>query len=170
MQKQKNFYLKKFSKINKKLSYRFRKLFSSKHFIFNQNFNSLIQTPAKYVIKIKFTQNNIFLTYSNIKNNTTIKTFSTGKEKFKTSKKLLKFSTKTFLPSIFEKLSENIKNKILLINITCPTYLKKHLITIINKFLQNNIFILNINCNKCFNGCKEKKQKRKKRKLFRIFK
>jgi len=170
MLKQKKNYLKKTSKVNKKIFYRFRKLFSNKHSILNQNLNFLVKTPPKFFIKIKFTQNNIFLTYSKIENNNTLKVFSTGKEKIKTSKKLLKFSTKIFFPSVFEKISEDIKNKILIINIICPNYLKSNLIKTISKFLQFNIFILNIKNNKCFNGCKVKKQKRKKRKMFRIFK
>jgi len=170
MLKQKKLYLEKTSKTNKKILYRFRKLFSNKHSILNQNLNFLTKTTTKFYLKIRFTQNNIFLTYSNTENNNTLKIFSTGKEKIKTSKKLLKFNTKIFLPIVFEKISEDIKNKILIINIICPAYLKSNLIRIMSKFLQSNIFILNITNNKCFNGCKEKKQKRKKRKMFRIFK
>lgn len=168
------FYEKKFKfyskKFGKKLQLRFRTMFKNKHSILDQTLNNIKKNLPRVKINIRLTQNNIFCTLTKIKTNQTLLISSAGIEHIKTSKKLLKFSAKNILPFFFEKISKNIKQKKILLNLKCPKRLKKKLILQINTMLIKNIYIINTKNNKCFNGCKAKKKKRKKYKKWRIFK
>nr|NP_038179.1 orf168 [Synura synuroidea]AAF36945.1 orf168 [Synura synuroidea] len=156
-----------------KINTRFRKKMKYKSYILNYTLNNLIYNLPKIKISLRVTQNNIFFTLIDLKKNETKLISSTGIEKIKTTKKLLKFSTKIILPIFFNKILTLTTNQTtIFIELNCPILIKKRLLKQINKLLNKNILLINTANNKCFNGCKEKKKKRKKLRTnkFRIFK
>lgn len=139
--------------------------------------NSLI-SKSKFLkkIDIKIVQNNIFCTLSDLKQNKTLHTGSTGAYKIKVSKRKLKYFYKTFLSIFFEKIKKKYKivnNTIY--NITAPIKIRKKICKLLKmqlkqKETKKTNIIINVVPKKCFNGCKAKKKLRKKRRLYRIYK
>jgi ribosomal protein S11 len=139
--------------------------------------NSLI-SKSKFLkkIDIKIVQNNIFCTLSDLKQNKTLHTSSTGAYKIKVSKRKLKYFYKTFLYIFFEKIKKKYKiTNNTIFNVTAPIKIRKKICKLLKKKLKRkkkktpNI-VINIVSKKCFNGCKAKKKLRKKRRLYRIYK
>ena len=166
MQKQK----KKLKKKNKKiLKTRVRKILLNYNIIFNYNLIKFMKKTPKYIINLKIKQNNIFCTLNNLKNKT-IAVFSSGINKVKITKKLLRFGSKIMIPQLLYRISKKIKKKKTLFTIIAPKIIRKRLLFTIKKIMKKNTLLLNIQYKKCFNGCKEKKQKRKKQKGFKVLK
>jgi hypothetical protein len=96
---------------------------------------------------------------------------SAGKYKLNISKKTLKFKNKILVENFLNETSTHISPKeFLLIELSGPVTVRKSILKQLIKFFNDNLLIIKINSLKCFNGCKVKKQRRKKRKKFVIFK
>lgn len=121
-------------------------------------------------INIKMTANNVFCTLSNVLTKKTKIVASSGKYKIKTSKRSLKFSSKTIVEYFFKEIKKYISKKFFLISIIAPTRVRRPLIKTIKKIFKKTPIIIQIKEKKCFNGCRPAKKRRKKRKGFRIFK
>lgn len=120
-------------------------------------------------ISIKVKQNNVFCTLTDIKKNTILFVTSAGKSKIKTSKKVLRYSSKSIIESFLKSIKKYCKERLLIINLIGPIKIRKSIIKQISK---NTIWkvIINVKEKKCFNGCRAKKKRRKKRQRFIIFK
>ena len=188
MQKQKNLNFKKkivnkykktkISKINtsrSKFSFlRLRKLLKHKQYFVNPTFQKLNKKSFlkqfQNRINIRITPNNVFCTLRNTTSNTTTYITSAGKSKVKTSKKVLRFSSKIITQQFFEKIKENLAAKKLIINVIGPKKIKKSILEQISNNFKNKSLIINVDSKKCFNGCRPAKKRRKKKKGLRIFK
>ena len=163
--------LKFYLKNNRKKLLRIRKnLFKNKNSILNLSLNKLKFTYTRFFLYIKLTQNNLFCTLINPYKGKTILNSSSGIEKLKISKKMLKYNSKLILTNFLEKILKIIKNYSLFVNIICPKYLKRRILFQVKKTLNINNIILNVLNNKPFNGFKKKKKKRNKQRGLRIFK
>lgn len=132
-------------------------------------------------VTIKLTQNNIFCSFINIKNNKTLHISSSGLYKIKISKRKLKHIYIIFLTTFFNKLQKYCKNfNNTIFKIVSPLKLRKKICFFISKQIKKkknfkslkkkyNI-IVKIISKKCFNGCVPAKKLRKKRRFNRIFK
>jgi len=128
-------------------------------------------------IQIKVVQNNIFFTFTDLIKKKVVQIGSSGIYKIKISKRKLKYFYKNLIFIFFKKLKRYINNlNNTQFTIISPIKLRKKICKIIikkikyfNKKSSANI-TLNIVPKKCFNGCRVKKQIKKKRRLYRIFK
>lgn len=168
----------KFNKLNSSKSefsfFRTRKLLKNKPYITNPTFQKLIKrNTSKFFYKqisIRVTPNNVFCTLKNAAKNKTLYITSSGKSNTKTSKKVLRYSSKIIVQMFFEKIKEHLVSKKFLINIIGPKKIKRALLEQISNTLKGKSLIINVDGKKCFNGCRPAKKKRKKRKGLRIFK
>ena len=124
----------------------------------------------KFLFIVKSTQNNVFCTLKNFRNNKIFLNTSSGKEKIHISRKTLIFGSKQILLSFLKKIKKKIKGSKILINITAPLRIKIILLRLIKNFIQHSYIYINTNHKKCFNGCKPPKKKRKKQRGLRVFK
>jgi len=188
MQKQKNLnFKKKFVskykkfKLNKqnldksKFSFlRIRKLLKYKSYIANPTYQRLnkkdISNDFKSRINIRITPNNVFCTLRDSIRNKTLFLTSSGKSNVKTSKKVVRFSSKLITQVFFEKIRENLLSKNVIVNIIGPKKIKKSILEQVSNNLKNKNLIINVDSKKCFNGCRPAKKRRKKKKGLRIFK
>ena len=122
-------------------------------------------------VYIRIRSNNVFCTLVDLKNNITLFNTSSGKYKINTTKKKLKYNTKVIINSFFRDINSNIKSKKnIIVELISPIKTRKQIVRILKQRLKQKNLILHIKENKCFNGCRPQKKKRKKRLTFRIFK
>jgi ribosomal protein S11 len=140
---------------------------SEKSLIYHELISSKTNLSKQISIKIK--QNNVFCTLTDIKKNQILYVTSAGKSKIKTSKKVLRYSSKSIIESFFKSIKKYCKERLLVINLIGPIKIRKSIIKQISK---NTLWkvIINVKEKKCFNGCRAKKKRRKKRQRFIIFK
>jgi hypothetical protein len=134
-------------------------------------------------ITIVFRQNNIFCSLINLSNTKTLHLGSSGIYKIKMSKRKLKHLYTEVLNNFFNKIKRNIKNfNNTIFNIVLPKHLRKNVFKLIHTHIteiknkestlqseKKNILICLVP-KTCYNGCQAKKNIKKKRKLFRIYK
>jgi ribosomal protein S11 len=138
-------------------------------------------------VNIRIAQNNIFCTFTDLKNKKILHTSSSGVYKIKISKRKLKYLYSPFISLFFKKIKKNTKNlSNTFFNIIAPSRLRKKILkqvsTIIKEFnflslkkqkkkakRYKNV-VINIDTKKCFNGCRAPKGIRKKRNFYRIYK
>ena len=153
---------------------RFRKVFKHRASLLNPTFKKMALKnslkPFSKVINIKIKQNNIFCTLKDIKKNKTLYITSSGKCKVKTSKKLLRYSSKIIAQFFFEKIQKVLKEKSLLVNIMGPKKVRRTITDQILNYLKKKNLMINVDEKKCFNGCRAPKKKRKKQSAFRVLK
>ena len=132
----------------------------------------LIKKKVRFKLSIRIKQNNIFCTLKNIKKKNTILVASSGKLKVKITKKTLKFSNKKIIKKFLNKVKNfsKIFNLVLLVNLKAPIRIRKFIIKQFSDLSRTSSLIFSVYENKCFNGCRPKKKKRKKQKRFRLFK
>ena len=130
-------------------------------------------------INIRYACNNIFCTFKSINPNKIIYATSTGKEKLKASKKNLHFISKTLLKIFLERvknyfleLEAHDEMVRLIATLIVPQKSRNFILLLLEEIndlkVKFNIeLVLHFKENKCFNGCRPKKQQRKKRKGFR---
>ena len=147
---------------------RYRRLFRNNISSINPVYH-IIRPQLKLTLTFNVTQNNIFCTLINNKNNILFVT-SSGKEKIPTSKKTLKYSARNIILSFLKKIRRYFRKNIFLIKIKAPLRIKINLLRIITKVIDKKYIFIFVNNNKCFNVCKPPKKKRKKRHGLRIFK
>jgi ribosomal protein S11 len=188
MQKQKNLKFKKkfiskykkikFNKLNSSNSelsfYRMRKMLKHKPYLTNPTFQKItmknISKKFYKQINIRITPNNVFCTLKNNLRNKTLYVASTGKCNTKTSKKILKYSSKIITQTFFEKIKEHLNSNKFIVNIIGPQKIKKSILEQVGNNLKGKCLVVNVEPKKCFNGCRPPKKKRKKQKGIRIFK
>jgi hypothetical protein len=170
MQKQKENLKYKYEKYEKKRRRAcLKKVTSVSNISFQKLFNPKVKKAKK--INIRIVPNNIFVTLQSLKKKQVIFNISAGKIKQHVSKKSLKYKSKIILPAVLKKIKTKIKiREIIIIQLNCPRMLKKRILRIIKDTYKDNYIFFILDKKKVFNGCKTKKQKRKKRKGFRIFK
>jgi len=167
----KNFSLNRTKKI-RAAHQRYRSLIRSAHPL-NPYFRSIIGGRLKKFnkcVSIKIKPNNVFCSLTDILNKKSVYNTSSGKAGVKTSKKLLKFSSKIIIQSFFNKVKKKIKNENVLINFEGPKRLKRLVLQLLKKNIKCKRLLVAIEGKKCFNGCRAPKKRRKKRKGFRVFK
>lgn len=134
----------------------------------------LISTNLKiFTIKIiiRIRSNNIFCTLLDLNLNKTVLNISSGKYNLNTSKKKLKYNTRIILNSFFKDIDRYIKkSNHFIIELIAPLKNRKQAIYLIKDKIRKKNIILQIKENKCFNGCRPSKKRRKKRLKFRLFK
>ncbi len=165
----------KIARRKNKLFLKIKKLSKKTRCIFNKKFQFLtnisLLEKAFYQLSIKITSNNVFCTFYNLKQKTTIAVGSAGKYNIKTSKKKLRYSTKSVLQSFLKSLKKKIRIKQLLLKITGPIRIRKRLLKDLGVHLKNVNLIIETKNLTCFNGCRAPKKKRKKgSKKWRILK
>jgi ribosomal protein S11 len=188
MQKQKNLnfkkkFISKYKKVktNKqnldkaKFSFlKIRKLLKYKPYISNPTYQRLNKKDSSKTFKdrinIRITPNNVFCTLKNNLKNKTIYITSSGKSNVKTSKKVVRFSSKIITQIFFEKIKNKLLSKNVLVNIIGPKKIKKSILEQVSNSLKHKNLIINVDSKKCFNGCRPAKKRRKKKKGLRIFK
>lgn len=147
---------------------RYRRLFRNNISSINP-VSHIIRPQLKLTLTFNVTQNNVFCTLINNKNNILFVT-SSGKEKIPTSKKTLKYSARNIILSFLKKIRRYFRKNIFLIKIKAPLRIKINILRVITKVIDKKYTFIFVNNNKCFNGCKPPKKKRKKRHGLRIFK
>jgi ribosomal protein S11 len=149
---------------------RIKNLFKNNKYFLNKKVNLIFDREnINYVINIKVTPNNIFCNLTTNNQKKTIILLSGGILKLNISKKKLKFASKYVLQKFLKNL-RNLQKTFILINIKGPIKIKKNILKQLLHSLKGYKILIDINSNKCFNGCRPKKIKRKKRKGFRILK
>ena len=122
-------------------------------------------------ISIRIRSNNIFCTLLDLDSKKTLFIISSGKYNLNTSKKKLKYNIRIIINSFFKDIDRYIKNNNhFIIELTAPIKNRKQSIKLIKDKIKKKNIILQIKENKCFNGCRPPKKRRKKRLAFRIFK
>ncbi len=123
-----------------------------------------------YVLYLTIGQNNIFSTCKDIVTNKSFFTKSCGSFNIAISKRKVKFSASLFFNQIRKFIKNILKNKIYILFVTAPRFLKKYISRyfIPRLFKKASQFLLCYNPKKSFNGCRVKKLKRKKYKKNRI--
>jgi len=139
------------------------------------NFKSfLIKTTLqnfsiKIVIRIR--SNNIFCTLLDLAAKKTLFNISSGKYNLNTSKKKLKYNIRIILNSFFKDSYPYLKqNNNFIVELVAPFKNRKQALNLIQENIKQKNIILQIKENKCFNGCRPSKKRRKKRLKFRLFK
>jgi ribosomal protein S11 len=151
-----------------------RKMLKHKPYLTNPTFQKVTMknVSRKFYkqINIRVTPNNVFCTLKNNLRNKTLYITSSGKCNTKTSKKILKYSSKIVTQHFFEKIKDNLRSNKFIVNIVAPQKIKKSILELIGNNLKNKCLIVNVDPKKCFNGCRPAKKRRKKQKGLRIFK
>lgn len=168
----------KFSKLKSSKSefafFRIKKLLKNKPYLTNPTFQEITKkgTFKQYYkqINIRITPNNVFCTLKNVLKNKTLYVTSAGKCNTKTSKKVLRYSTKIITQIFFDKIRNHLKSNKFLINIIGPRKIRKSVLEQISNSLRGKNLLINVENKKCFNGCRPSKKRRKKQKGLRIFK
>jgi ribosomal protein S11 len=161
----------KFYKRAFKFSFLLKKVVGAKSYqFFNKKLFLLKKLNSYKVLSFKTTSNNIFINLSNHLQKS-ILTGSSGKYKIKTTKKKIKHNIKIVIDSFFKELKDKlISRDQLIIKITCFFRIRKLIVKLLFTKLKLNSIIWDVKSKKSFNGCREKKKKRKKQKGLRIFK
>lgn len=127
-----------------------------------------------FSLRIKVVRNNIFCYLFNGKTNALLLSGTAGLYNIKLSKKSMRFSAKIVLNKFFQicqKLFKKDKDSFLFFTIHSSSRLKKILIKAVRLFFRKKLIIIAaFNEFKCYNGCRQRKQIRRKRRFFRIFK
>lgn len=164
---------KKFNKTKENLYFTSR-IIQAKSFAPNKlNFQSVFFYNNRYdkiLLSVTIKSNNIFCNLSNLSKKKILKSCSSGNYKLNTSRKKLKFNLNIVLNSFLNEIKTAIKNKILFVSIISPLRLRRNVLFLIGETIKQKNVIINIKSNKCFNGCRPSKKKRKKQKGQRFFK
>lgn len=151
--------------IRSKRRYRFSTTILNRKFLFISKYLH----KFKLQIYIKVCQNNIFCTLKNVYNNKILLNLSCGMLKLDTSKKKLNYNLKFILETFFKNANSYLKvNKNFIIQIISAKKFRKKILNLLKyKFKKKNV-ILRTKKNKCFNGCRPSKKKRKKRVVLKV--
>lgn len=159
--------------ITRRFQKRYKFLNSRDHLVFNLIVkpNNVFSTISR-VCTVKSVDNKSFITEAFL-----IKSANSSTYNIKFSKRGIKGKTlgylKTFLKNF--KFLKVKRFRFAILNITCARFLRKHILTSISKFFLSKKFlrkevIINVKDLKVFNGCVARKQRRKKRKKFVLYK
>ena len=151
--------------IRSKRRYRFSTTILNRKFLFISKYFY----KFKLQIYIKVCQNNIFCTLKNVYNNKILLNLSCGILKLDTSKKKLNYNLKFILETFFKNANSYLKlNKNFIIQIISAKKFRKKILSLLKYKLKKKNVILRTKKNKCFNGCRPSKKKRKKRVVLRV--
>lgn len=168
----------KFNKLKSSKSefafFKMKKLLKNKPYITNPTFQeinkkNIFKQYYKH-INIRVTPNNVFCTLKNVLKNKTLFVTSAGKCNTKTSKKILRYSSKIITQTFFEKIKNHLNSNKFIVNIIGPKKIRKSILEQVSISLRGKNLIINVENKKCFNGCRPPKKRRKKQKGLRIFK
>jgi ribosomal protein S11 len=155
----------KFDLARSKKKYRYSNTIFNRKFLFIPLFLYKFQLQ----IYIKVCQNNIFCTLRNIHTNQILFTLSCGILKLDTSKKKLNYNIKFILETFLKNVNLYLRNyKNLIIQIVSIKKYRKKILGIFRSKLKNKNIILRTKKNKCFNGCRPSKKRRKKRMFLKL--
>ena len=151
--------------IRSKRRYRFSATILNRKFLFISKYLH----KFKLQIYIKVCQNNIFCTLKNVYTNKILLNLSCGILKLDTSKKKLNYNLKFVLETFFRNVNSYFKvNKSFIIQIISAKKFRKKILSILKYKLKKKNVVLRTKKNKCFNGCRPSKKKRKKRVVLRV--
>jgi hypothetical protein len=180
MQKQAGKNYKKYKgKSFKKLKLRSLYKRYAKNRVFGRPFKKYRRFLSKKFLKLSVTvtPNNIFCSLKHNKGNFTLKAISSGIYKIKTTRKRLKYNTKTVLNLFFRDLKQKkvAFSNFIVISVVAPIKIRKQIINLIAKsFLKRTLrkkrILFDVPQLKAFNGCRAIKKQRKKRKGFKLYK
>jgi len=106
-------------------------------------------------------------------NNKILFTVSSGKYKINTTKKRLKYNLKIIIKFFLRDIKKYTeKSKKILVDLILSLRIRKFIFRVLRKEFQKKHVVVHLKENKCFNGCRSVKKKRKKGLKFkyRIFK
>jgi len=152
---------------------RVRKSFRDKCQANNPTFRFISGKGLKFfekLISIKIKPNNVFCALSDRLSGKTIYITSSGKCQIKTSKKMLRFSSKLILQSFFNNIKPLLKREGIIVRMVGPKRLKKPVVEQLTTVLRGKSLLITSEGKKCFNGCRAPKKRRKKQRGMRIFK
>lgn len=126
-----------------------------------------------YFLHLKICSNNIFCVLR--EKNKTIKICSSGKYNVKISKKNLRYNIKPVITFFFQEIKKKISSSdTFFLILTAPLRLRKQILKFIFPKIfedkKQRSFCVKVKEDKCFNGCRVRKKKRKKQKKLRLFK
>lgn len=124
-------------------------------------------------LRVKVVTNNVFCYLLDCKTKSTLISGSAGLYNINVSKKSMRFYARNVLAQFFSSCEHFIKKrKILLVfNVESRSRLKKKLVRVIRNYFKRKVIVIAaFKSRKCFNGCRQRKQVRRKRRFFRVFK
>jgi ribosomal protein S11 len=118
---------------------------------------------------IKLGSNNVFCTLKNIQKNTVYCSRSSGRYKYKITKKTLKYIAPLVISSFLEESRKDLYKSSLILNLIAPKRLRRYNIRALGRMLIKKYrvkhLIFSVKDKKCFNGCRLPKLRRKKKKF-----
>lgn len=165
--KKKNYFKK--GLLNKLIRFKYQYRFTSN--IFNRKYLFLNKFFLKFTLQlyIRVNVNNIFCTLRNIHTNKILLNSSFGLLKLDTSKKKLNYNIKFLLENFLIQASSYLNlRKNLIVQIISAKKFRKKILNILKQKIKKKNLILRTKKNKCFNGCRPSKKRRKKRVVLRI--
>jgi hypothetical protein len=126
-----------------------------------------------YFFHLKICSNNIFCVLR--EKNKMIKICSSGKYNIKISKKNLRYNIKPVITFFLQEIKRQVSSSaIFFLILTAPLRLRKQTLKFIFPKIfedkEKRSFCVKVKEDKCFNGCRVRKEKRKKQKKLRLFK
>lgn len=149
-------------------------LYYDSHKLQFQKYNLIADKQVSiYKLVVNITSNNIFCTLINLNQNKTSLQFSAGKCNVICSKKSLKYATRVVLDSFLKEAKPFLFDSTVVVKFSGPVRLRRFILNSV--FYNLRLFkvskaFFDIKENKCFNGCRPAKKKRKKNKGLRLFK
>jgi ribosomal protein S11 len=154
-------------KYKKRLNF-FRKQLRVKHIMrltpvaFNENDVGLLG--------IRVTSNNIFCSLTDSINKNILLLSSAGKYKISVSRKKLRHVIKPFFVAFNRDLKTRVVAGAVVVNISAPIKIRRLIFKQLVSILSNKQFIIRVCHNKCYNGCRPAKKRRRKQRRLRISK
>jgi ribosomal protein S11 len=122
-------------------------------------------------IYIKIRSNNIFCSLVSNRGQKTVLKVNGGSEGQNISRKRLKFALDNVLISFFNKFAKKrLRNLNLRVVVVAPIRFRKKIALLVSEFLKKKHLLFSFRHQKCFNGCRVPKRRRKKRKGLRLLK
>lgn len=150
---------------------RFKRKYRFMRSVLSRNYLFISKYAHKFILQvhIRISFNNIFCTLRDIVKNQILLNLSCGILKLDTSKKKLNYNIKFVLETFFKKAELSLKTKKnCIVQIISPKKFRKKILGILKQRIKRKNIILRTKKNKCFNGCRSPKKRRKKRVSLRV--
>jgi len=138
-----------------------------------QHLNTDVQSHSFFKVVVNITNNNIFCTLVDIKSSKIILQFSAGKCEVSFSKKQVRYGSKIVLERFFKECQNLLTNSVVVLKFSGPVRMRRFVLNLAFyqlRLLDVSKLFFDIKANKCFNGCRPPKKRRKKNKGVRLLK
>ena len=148
----------------------------SNNFSRHETFKAIKDTPdsaKKFRFNVNVTNNNIFCTLVDLSTNNIVLQLSAGKCNISSSKKLVRYASKIVLDEFLLKCKPFLNKNSVVFKFSGPVRIRRFILNSVFyhfKLFDVSQVFFDIKANKCFNGCRPPKQRRKKNKGLRLFK